>query len=254
MIEYESLIYLDVNRTGSGQVIDLFERILDEPVLRRRRHGPITWRRPWAPRGKVVFATVRNPWDWYVSLWAWGLDGKSAVHRWLRHALPKEELRALYHPAEPAVFRRWLAAIHDPAFAQRFLRERYPQSGLAPFMGFYTYRFQRTTTTYPGLFLRRWRIGGPDAIRDFHRRRKAYGAVLRLERLRDDLECFVGANRERCRFRPDAQSTIIAAADRQRVHASRRPFDGYSDYYDDEARDLVARRDRFFIEEFGYEF
>jgi hypothetical protein len=254
MIEYETFIYLDVNRTGSGQVIDVMEKVCEERMLQRRRHAPITSGRLMAnPRRKLVFATVRNPWDWYVSLWAWGVGGQSAVRRWLHASMPRKEVRRLYRPAEPSAFRRWLLAMHDPAFADRHMQERYPQSGLSPFMGFYTYRFQRVTTTYPRVFLRRWRIGGPEAVGPFHARRKAYAAVLRSETLTADLRRFVAANRDRCRFRPEAEA-LIDASDRERVHSSGRPLQGYRDYYDEETRELVASRDRFFLDEFGYRF
>lgn len=254
MIEYESFIYLDVNRTGSGQVIAVMDRVCAEPMLRRRRHGAITSKRLRVnPHGKLVFATVRNPWDWYVSLWAWGVDGKSAVRRWMRASLPAREVRDYFDPATPETFRRWLRAMHDPAFAARHLQERYPQSGLAPLMGFYTYRFLRVTTPFPRLFLHRWRIRGPEAALPFLRRRKAYDLVLRSETLTEDLASFVAEHAGRCRFHPDA-ARLVREADAQRVHSSARPIAGYRDYYDDQTTELVARRDRLFLDEFGYRF
>jgi len=254
MIEYESFVYLDVHRTGSGQVIDVLERVSGEKLVRRHRHAPITWGRLWpVGRRKLVFTTVRNPWDWYVSLWAWGVGGRSAIRHGLRRALGRREMEALYYPAEPATFRRWLAAVHDPELASRAMGEQYPQSGLVPVIGLYTYRFQRVTTAYPRLFLRRWWIADAARISSFHARHKAYELVLRSETLNADLQALAREHGQRLGFRPDAASAV-AEADRARVHASSRPIQGYRDYYDDAARDLVARRDGFFLEEFGYVF
>ena len=56
------------------------------------------------------------------------------------------------NPAE--AFRNWLLTMHDPAMLKRIMREHLPQSGLAPIVGLYTYRFLRVTTLYPRLLLR----------------------------------------------------------------------------------------------------
>ena len=97
MIEYGSFIYLDVYRTGSSHVLSLLPQITAEKRERIHRHAAITKGRPFGfTGGKRVFATVRNPWDWYVSLWAYGADGKSAIRRYLERHFDPAELAALY--------------------------------------------------------------------------------------------------------------------------------------------------------------
>lgn len=255
MIEFRNFIYLDVYRTGSTHVLDALRQISEEPEMRAWRHSPISRGGPLVrPGRKLVFATVRNPWDWYVSLWAHGAGGKSAIRRYLLQKLPKKEVKTFYDNDEPAPsFRRWLAAIHNPNFAQEFLSEGYPRSGLPPVMGLYTYRFQRVTTWYPSIFLRRWQIRRSEDIGKFHQKRKAYQMILHTENLTADLVELVKNKADECRFKPEAE-TMIRKADKERKNASDRRLATYRDYYDEEARELVATRDRFFVDTFGYTF
>src|SRR3954447_13492985 len=235
MIEFENFVYLDVYRTGSKHVIELLRTITEESEVRSWRHSSITKGGPFAtPRGKVVFASVRNPWDWYVSLWSYGTNKLEAIRRYLLEIKSRDEVKRLYDPSRPeAAFREWLKIIHDPVLADRFMREDYPQSKLSPFMGLYTYRFLRVTTHYPRYLLRSWRIPNAGAIRSFHARRKAYELLLRSERLTDDLTDLVTRIGDRCRFRPNAVD-LIHIADLERINLSDRPLTGYRDYYDEE--------------------
>jgi hypothetical protein len=255
MIEFENFVYLDVYRTGSKHIIRLLRSIAEERELRAWRHSSITKGGPFAiPRGKIIFTTVRNPWDWYVSLWSYGANKMEAIHRYLSQVLPQNEVNQLYDTADPkGSFHRWLCAMHDPEFSSRFMHEGYPRSHLASFMGLYTFRFQRVTTRYPHFFLRRWRIHDAGAVRSFHARRKAYEFVLFNETLSDDLIAFVTRFGDRCRFKKHAID-IIRGADIERINASKRLLPNYREYYDDKLRSLVAKRDLFFLEEFGYRF
>ena len=253
MIEYDNFIFLDVYRTGSTHVASLLEQICPRPPLKLYRHASLTKGRPWGlTGGKKVFATVRNPWDWYVSLWAYGADGKSAIRRHLQPHTSKAGMAALYDKGDPkAAFSLWLNKMHDPTELNRVMREHLPQSGLASAVGLYTYRFLRVTTRYPRLMLRRPFIGSPAGAVRYHRLMKAYDTVLRNENLTDDLIGFV--QRMPLSFKPGAIDIIRAAGSRPK-NTSSRSLASYRDYYSAADAALVASRDRFFITEFGYSF
>jgi hypothetical protein len=253
MIEYDNFIYLDVYRTGSTHVIGLLEQICEGRPVRAFRHSSLTKARPLGlTGGKRVFTSVRNPWDWYVSLWAYGADGKSAIRRHLARKFNRQELVALYDKTDPvASFRRWLGVVHDPAILNAAMKEHMPESGLAPVIGLYTYRFLRVTTRYPRLLLRRPFINSPAGAVSYHRMMKAYGAVLRNETLSDDLVNFVIAHP--AGFRSQA-ADIIRAADSRPANTSGRTLPSYRAYYRDIDAALVSNRDQFFADEFGYAF
>jgi hypothetical protein len=253
VIEYNEFIYLDVYRTGSTHVFRLFDEVVNHKPVKAFRHASLTKGRPLGMTGgKTVFATVRNPWDWYVSLWAYGSDGKSAIRRHLSPHVGGEDMAALYDRDDPkASFSRWLNMMHDPAELNRVMKEHLPESGLAPVIGLYTYRFLRVTTRWPRLLLRKPFVSGPDGAVEHHARFKAYGTLMRNESLTDDLVAF--AERFPGSFTPDAVKTIRAADEKPR-NTSSRSLKSYRDYYSDADAALVAERDAFFVKEFGYRF
>lgn len=255
MIEYDSFIYLDVYRTGSTHVIGLLGRITEERLIRSHRHASLTGGgRLGVTGGKFIFTTVRNPWDWYVSLWAHGADGKSAIRRYLSANLETKDFRAVYDESNPVdSFRRWLVLMHDAAILDSVMMENMPRSGLAPVLGLCTYRFLRVTTLHPRFLLRRLLVRSPSGSVRYHGVLKAYEKALRNETLSADLIELVERNSGRCRFRPDA-ADIIRAADAKPENASGRTLSTYREYYDERCAELVASRDRFFIDEFGYRF
>lgn len=255
MIEYQRFIYLDVYRTGSSHMLKLLAEVTGEKPLRFHRHAALTkGRRFGFAAGKLVFTTVRNPWDWYVSLWAHGADGKSAIRRYLDARLKPAEIARLYDQKDPAAsFRRWLLAMHDPAFLDRIMEEHLPESGLAPVIGLYSYRFLRVTTRFPRLLLRGPLIREPADAALHLARLKAYSRVLRTETLDRDFADLVHEQGEALGFRADAAERIAAAA-RLHANASTRQLASYRDYYDAASAQLVAARDPLFLSEFGYRF
>jgi hypothetical protein len=255
MIEYDRFIYLDVYRTGSSHVLKLLAEVTGRKPVRFHRHASLTkGRRFGFTSGKLVFTTVRNPWDWYVSLWAHGADGKSAIRRYLDASLKASDIARLYDQKEPAAaFRRWLAALNDPDFLNRIMAEHLPQSGLAPVIGLYSYRFLRVTTRFPRLLLRKGLINAPEDAVAHLRRLKAYSEVLRTERLDEDFAAFAAARQAELGFLADAAERVRRAA-AAHANTSTRRLASYRDYYDADSAKLVARRDPLFLSEFGYSF
>ena len=255
VIEYEKYIYLDVYKTGSAHLKHLLPEITEGEQVRLRRHAPITAARPYGwTGGKLVFVTVRNPWDWYTSLWSYACERKGAIWRFFSEALPRDELKSMFNTEDPVrSFEKWLRAVNDKDFMQRVIRNNLPESGLAGIVGLYTFRFMRVTTPYPTVFLKSWLVPSIDAAIRYERWFHMYSEVLRSESLNADLKSFVAKYRQRCRFKPDAEEIIdrLAAAPR---NASTRVLPSFRDYYTDETRQLVADKDRLFLELFGYRF
>ncbi|MCF3641307.1 hypothetical protein LXM94_15135 [Rhizobium sp. TRM95111] len=255
MIEYRKFIYLDVYKTGSTHVVDLLKQIVPEGPVRMKRHSSMTTLRPFSwTGGKLIFSTVRNPWDWYVSLWAFGCEGKGAVYSDIAKTLSRAETAALYNAEDPrGSFRLWLESVSDREFLNRTIQQDLPDSGLAGRIGFYTYRFMRVTTPYPSLLLKPWLVPDIEAAIRYQRKWGLYDVMLRKETLNDDLIAFIRDYRERCGFAANAEETVLKKARRPK-NRSRREFDSYRDYYEPDLVALVADRERFFLELFDYRF
>ncbi|MGV3550374.1 hypothetical protein [Rhizobium sp.] len=257
MIEYEKFIYLDMYKTGSTYVDSLLRKLIKGKPLRRTRHAPITKGRPFFwKRGKYAFATVRNPWDWYVSMWAYSIKQPNVLFfRDVRTVLGPEGSKKLFDAENPKEsFAVWLRALADPAFLNSvMIGHPYSKTSLNKFLGFYSYRFMRVTTPHPALAMGWWNIRNMDhAIR--HQKRWAlYDQVFKSETLTEEFSQFVLENRKRFGFRHNAERILAENAPTPK-NTSNRTLSTYRDYYTDELRELVASRDRLIIELFGYEF
>jgi hypothetical protein len=256
VIEYKNFIYLDVYKTGSTHIEHLLKLITTEPEIRKNRHAPLTKVHPIRGKsGKFVFATVRNPWDWYVSMWSYGHTKENPLFNHIKEAVSEAEFKALYDVNSPTTsFPLWLRSIHDPGFLARILKgHRLPKSGLANFMGFYTYRFMRVTLPYPELLLRQPFIRSLDGAIAMQKRLHQYDVILKSETLDDDFADFVVTHRSRCGFAEKAGDVVRKNAAAHK-NTSVRTLSSYQDYYTDDLRDLVGRRDRLFIDLFDYSF
>ena len=257
MIEYEKFIYLDVYKTGSTYVVSLLDRLMASKPVRSFRHAPLTRGRPFFwKQGKYAFATVRNPWDWYVSMWAYSIEQPNVLFfRDVRAVLGEEGSKALFDPEKPKEsFALWLKSLSDPDFLRKVMRGHpYSRSSLNSFLGFYSYRFIRVTTPHPSLFLHRWYMWNMDRAIAHQKHAAIYDRVFKSETLTKDFSQFVLDNRDRLGFKPNAAQILERQAATPK-NTSHRTLNSYRDYYTDELRDLVASRDRLLIELFGYEF
>jgi len=267
MFVSEELIFLQLQKAAGTHIAFLLQRHLGGEL--RGKHGPLDF----DPGGRVIVGSVRNPWDWYVSLWAYGCGTQGAVQgllqgnrmrsarrivgaagrrpgQWgaaLRDLIAHSgrdvafwrEVYADPHDAE--AFRSWLRAVLSPQ-GRRLLGADYASRPLSGCAGFYTYRFLKTFT--PAVI---WTAHSSDIRRhvDIAPFFEAHGAphmMVRNERLEEDL-AQVFSRIDRC----DVTVEVLRS---ERTNTSRR--DKVERYYDTETIALVAENDSFIGELFGY--
>jgi hypothetical protein len=255
MIEFEKIIYLDVYKTGSTHVFDVLKKATGKRPQRVSRHSPLTEVHPWRwKNGKFVFATIRNPWDWYVSLWAFGTHEDKSFYQNVCDAAGEDMAGRLYDHANPQVsFPLWLKSILDPDFIARMKGKTLATSGMAEVMGVYSYRFMRITTPFPSILLRRWNIGSIDRAIAYQKRWATYDAIYRSEQLDAALERLISERGEALGFRADALK-FVRRGEKQRTNMSTRTLSSYRDYYTDDLAELVRQRDRMIVDMFDYRF
>lgn len=218
-----------------------------------------------ASRRKII-GSVRNPWDWYVSLWAFGCGRKGGLHervtrridaearyspsQWLRAAgglfdRHTREWREVYaDPNDSALFQRWLELMFDPRRAAE-LGEGYATSSLSRFAGFLVYRYLRLFSRDPARLFD-GSLTGHDALARYAESSNVLNFVIRYENLEPDLlETLAALGRPAS----DEQVQLIRSAPRTNPSVRRRDF---STYYDAKSADLVADRERVIITKYGY--
>lgn len=274
MVETDRLLYIDLHKTGCSHIRRILGEIVGGRVIGKHNRPRVM------PRDRVIVGSVRNPWDWYVSLWAFGCSRQGAVYgRTTRHftswyyrtglmqemgqvrwralpvaatvwhdvVKPARAWREVYEdPEDPNLFRRWLGLLFDRR--RRFdLGEGYAFTTLSRYAGLLTYRYVKlfsrdVSTVFAG--------GGPrspDELAEFDKQSNALDAAIRTESLENDLKnalCLAGYA-----LSEEEVQRIDDAGRRKTNRSEHRPP---RDYYDDETRELVAQRERLIIRKHGY--
>ena len=253
------LAYHELQKTGGTHICRLLERYAGGTSHgkhnRPGNHAPDTF----------VVGSIRNPWDWYVSLWAFGVSGRGAVHaRSIRRIDPEYYLRTLprsmgrqwlspgelltciYRDASsPAQFRRWLKMLldHDRRFD---IGEGYGFSPLSKHAGLLTFRYLRLYTPGNSIFTDR-RLAQPETLVEFDRELNITHGMIRTESLEEDFVTVVQAAGLRLSV---AERQELLGKNVARTNKSERRQ--AHNYYDDETIELIQQRDAYIIRKYGY--
>ncbi len=264
MFETDKLLYLELHRTGSTRIASVLQQVVGGQTT--TKHRPLSV----PTRGKLIMGSVRNPWDWYVSVFAYACMGeRSSLYRaasrreiqWPSRHLRSWALRTwpqfrkkpglwrplLRDPGDPEAFRAWLKLVFD--------HRRTCDLG----MDYWRYNILRDvglmTLRYCKLYLKNFtpRIANKavrdyEALCDYANRNTLAHAFVRTESLSADL---VVVLRKAGYELSEAQLNAIRHQLKDRKNASERL--SVNEYYDDKTLDLVARRDCFIIERHRYE-
>ncbi len=219
--------------------------------------------------GRLIAGSVRNPWDWYVSLWGYGCDGKGALHSKLTqpkkiagHGLIRSPSEGIYDllrdlkrnrrfwmkvysdSDSPELFRRWLNALLDSSW-RKDMRGKYNRSSLSGFAGLYTYRYcYLFHDTDAHLF--DGSISNMQALMAADRKHNVVDHVIRMEDITEGImEMLRVSGTSVDSF---LKNRIISL---ERTNPSSRKKD-FSLYYDRATRDLVGQRDSLIAGKYGY--
>ena len=272
----DKFVYLELQKTGGSHLLRLFDLYTDGHIS--GKHNCISQK--YLDRN--IVGSIRNPWDWYVSLWGFGVDCKGAIRSRLcrnvdfgyyyrdlprnmgkKSLVLKEWLLSIYHDLykpvalwqslyqdvdNPELFRNWLRLLLD--FQRRYdVGEGYGFSPLSRTAGLMTYRYLR-------LYAAKWndmklyrdkRLSSNEGIAEFDRENNFTDYMIKSESLEQDFISMLVA----CGYVLDSgQRQIILDKQSDKTNVSSRHPVEY--YYDQETIDLVAKRDRFLIEKYHY--
>jgi hypothetical protein len=274
MFVTKDVVFLELHKTGGTHIGALIEKYLGG--YRSGKHN----RLPKEFRDRFVFGSVRNPWDWYVSLWAFGCLGKGSVYNqttsrsdlgYYYRELNKEmgferfQFSYAYEQAindlirkdravwrwcyedvqDPKRFRVWLQRVLDPRNALD-IREGFGFSPLANFAGLQTYRFFKLFSR--ANLYRDSDLTDSDLIASWNKN-KLVDYIVRNESLE---EGFIQAtSMANCGLSRHAINEILSGKN-QRTNTSVRNDKEY--YYDDASIELINNKEAFLIKLFGYSF
>ena len=269
----DGLVYLELQKTGGSHINRLLQRYTDGEVKGKHHRLNETL------ENHYILGSIRNPWDWYVSLWAFGASGKGAIRsrtgrridwspdyyfRLLPESMGRQKLgitelvRSVYHDALKPVtrwqqsyrdvedadgFRQWLQLVLDKK--RRFdIGEGYGFSPVSKHSGLLCYRYFRLYTLGDSVYTDA-RLKTYSGLQDFDRDCNITDGIIRTDNLEAD---FIRVLDEAGMSLDDEQ--IQSIREGGKTNASKRNTAAY--YYDQESLELVAEQEKYLIRKYGF--
>lgn len=239
MIKCEQLTYIQMQKTGCSHIALLLESLLGGRRSKRKHDAPSTKE---IDEGGYFVSSIRNPWDWYLSLWTFGVQGGGSLHRFTVEGRFWSELYKAHCLADAGLFRAWLKELLNPDNSS-LLGEGYGVGTIAKLCGFMTYRYLKLCCRDP-FRVHQLEILDVDLAK-FEKDNCYIDFFIRQESLEEDLCIAI----EKVQTLTGEEEARIYSAGR--TNASERPLP-LADYYDEETIELVGNRDRLLVDKFGY--
>jgi len=253
----ERLIYVQLQKTACNHITALLTRFANGKET--KRHDLLKD----YDSEKYIAGSVRNPWKWYVSLWAFGCMGYGLFHELVcrREHVPDAKMwqRTYIDHENPECFRKWLKMVFGDRTRNDYFRgEGYshlPQcfplnkQPLTDLLGLYSFRYLRMHCRNRDDLMDGDKFTTMAQLRRFDRDNNFLDGVIRTEQLEDDL---IRVLREAGYPLKDPQIEIVRNESSNKRNKSRHKPANF--YYDDETIDLVKRHDQFIIGKYAYKF
>jgi len=268
MFVSDQIVFIELHKTGCTHIRNLLAELVGGEFAGKHNQADPGL----LANGRVVLGSVRDPWDWYVSLWAYGCDRRGLIygnvtrggirfkgHGWkanpYRAALgllrsrsnknARKWSRTYQDVDDPGAFREWLHMMHDPDYWSDF-GEGYGRSAFSSVAGLYTYRYARLFSCTESQMGRLDAISTFDQLERNDRDNCFVDHFIRNENLETDL--FAALQASGFEIPGETRTTIMQRA---RTNTSSRKR-GPDYYYDQAAERLVGKRERLLVEKFGY--
>lgn len=268
----DQLVFVELHKTAGSHLGRLLQQLV--PGDQVGKHNIV----PKHLYSRYILGSIRNPWDWYVSLWAFGCGGEGSVRHqvcrkanfsyywrqlnkemgqtWLPPQVywaqwqadlkkPVDAWQASYADSnDPACFQAWLKMLLNPE-RKYDVGEGFGFSPLSRHSGLLTYRyFKLFTDLQSGIYKKSLSTVN---LADLWSAHVITNAILRSERLEDDL--LAALKEAKIPITEDQESYVRSQRD-ARTNTSKRKSAAY--YYNQECLDLVGERESFIIDLHGY--
>ncbi|HMB01920.1 MAG TPA: hypothetical protein VKS21_13120 [Spirochaetota bacterium] len=269
MLITDKIIYYELQKTGSTHTRQVLAALHAGNCIIKGKHNSGRS----LPRqvigdfsSKLKVGNIRNPWDWYVSLWASGCMHRGGLfqrltyqpgltswkgwdtiwQRFIKRMRLFPDVNRFYELYADAGnvqnFREWLKLILVQDKIS--IGEKFKESAIADAAGLYTYRYLKLYT-YTGKKVRKIRTMREAVSKD--RQYNFIDLILRNETLHAELV----ANARLLGSDPETVRKVLRNFS-SRINRSYRK--NYQYYYDQETAALVAAKEKLIIDKFNYSF
>ncbi|MEX2596359.1 MAG: hypothetical protein WEC59_05450 [Salibacteraceae bacterium] len=267
MLIGDELIYLELHKTGcthTRNILSKIDSLNAKPYGKHNKYHELPKKHRKNFDDKIKLGNIRNPWDWYVSLWAFGCLKKGGLYnrvtespniiplkkarRFMKHPYmlynnPKAWRKVYADANDSKLFRIWLKLILNDSDV--YLGENYKKLPLSEFTGLLSFRYLNLYTyRNKNAFSK---IKSPKQLKSYNEENNFIDIIIPNEKIHTklvDVAPIIGASKK-------AVETVLSSSE-QRTNASKR--EDYRHYYDEETMNLVKKKDQLIIDKFGYTF
>jgi hypothetical protein len=240
MYEFENLVYLDVQKTGSTHIGRILQESLDERLIRFNKHKTVRSHHP----DKVHILSVRDPLSQYLSLFRYGCDKKGSLYK----KLQRKGRADLYVPTQDG-FENWLKVVLDPE-NRSLLGWRYSFSGCANLMGFMSFRTLSLNLPSPTFKLRRARTR--EGVLDLLSSQGMATHIIHNESLEQDLFELFRLHENKLRLRHSVEAIRVLIAGKPKTNVSESASSIRKEALSADVVALIRQREWLLYEHFGY--
>ena len=263
MLIGDKFVYFDLQKTGSSHILKVLSTL---PSIKSSIYGKhslyntIPENRLLDFNTKIKVGSIRNPWDWYVSIWAFGCLGKGNLYRiltkrpklstyngmkeFLFHSSDRIEWKRLYKNSfDKNLFRQWLKYILVEK--KSTVGEGFGESVISDFAGFLTYRYLK-------LFTYDFSNKSEDILDykkliEFDKKNNFIDIILKTE----TIDKLLINNAPKMGIHVKEIKDVLDQFSNKTNKSIRKT---YRYYYDDETMELVKEKEKFIIEKYNYKY
>ncbi len=242
MIEFQTFVYLPVQKTGTTFITRMLEKFSKETVIHHLAHEAMG---ADCDRGKFYFISVRDPLDAYISLYSYGSQSRGKMGRRLKN----KGMGDLYD-GTAAGFNAWLSYVLKVENA-KILNKHYARVGrrsMARLIGLQSYRY--LSLALPGADDLLSECQSREDIRATYIRHKLPRYIIRHENFIPDLCALVRGPLSYAISNIDEAVKFVE--DTPPINASRRIDKDEKIVLQEDVRGEFTEREWFLHEEFGY--
>ena len=266
MFVTNELIYIQMQKTGCTHIASLLSKLFTGEQIGKHNKASDAQ----INSDKYFISSIRNPWDWYLSLWTYGVQGRGGLkERLTTKNYPNAILSTLKNPlnnyfllkdeitkdisiwtetyvdhANVESFRRWLKLMHTPENS-RWLGEGYGRTSIADVCGFMTYRYLYLCCAKHDVLYRPGLISNYNDLYQYDKDECYIDYFIRQESLEEN---FFEAIEQIKPLKLEEKNEIL---NEKKTNTSKRHFSTL-DYYNDESIELIYNRDKLIIDKFNY--
>jgi len=173
MLITDEIVYLELQKTGCSHTLEILKELYNKNSKIIGKHNTYDYIKKddlGNFESKLKIGNIRNPWDWYVSLWAFGCQRKGRLYNLVTNqnkgklfskkrakSLLREKIGFNYPKLDSKVwsklyldpfkienFSSWLKLILT--FGKHDIGEGYKNSEMSSFAGLLTYRYIKLYT------------------------------------------------------------------------------------------------------------